>query len=247
MFKNIIIILLLTLFGCQSNPQYNKVMVNKTVKVFSKEYHDKVENYTFKWESPIDPNNNKVIFELKNDILIFTPKIVGNYEVNLTIEDISDEVVSEEIFYFKAVPETLEVSITEYDEAAQQSILANITNNKPALTTSTQSQIKPKKKENSKKQVIRKSPPKKSKLTHAVYAIQIYALPSLEEARKFQLELIDEGFDAYTQRYYIQIKDEIWYRVRVGNFTNKNKAIKVKKQIESITGITTWLDIVSTK
>ena len=247
MFKNIIIILLLTLFGCQSNPPYNKVMVNKTVKVFSEEYHDKVENYTFKWESPIDPNNNKVIFELKNDILIFTPKIVGNYEVNLTIEDISDEVVSEEIFYFMAVPETLEVSISELVEAVQQPTLGNITDKKSTLKTYTQSQIKTTKGGNAKKKVIRKSPPKKSMLTHAVYAIQIYALPSLEEARKFQLELIDEGFDAYTQRYYIQTKDEVWYRVRVGNFTNKNKAIKVKKQIESITGITTWLDIVSTK
>jgi cell division septation protein DedD len=82
---------------------------------------------------------------------------------------------------------------------------------------------------------------------HAEYAIQISAWPSLEEARKHQLELMEEGFDAYTQRYYLHKKDEVWYRVRVGNYFNKQKALKVKKQIESFTGITTWLDIVSTK
>ena len=81
---------------------------------------------------------------------------------------------------------------------------------------------------------------------HAVYAIQISSWPSLEEARKYQLELIDGGFDAYTQRFYFQNRDEVWYRVRVGNFSNKNKALMTKKQIESFKGITTWLDIVST-
>ena len=30
-----------------------------------------------------------LLFDLKNDMLIFTPKIIGNYDVKLTIEDIS--------------------------------------------------------------------------------------------------------------------------------------------------------------
>ena len=84
-------------------------------------------------------------------------------------------------------------------------------------------------------------------ISHTEYAIQISAWPSLEEARKHQLELIDKGFDAYTQRFYYQKRDKVWYRVRIGNFLNRNKALKVKKRIESSTGITTWLDIVSTK
>ena len=65
------------------------------------------------------------------------------------------------------------------------------------------------------------------------------------EARTRQLDLIDNGFDAYTQRYYLKIKDELWYRVRVGNFSNKNEAIKIKKQLESLMGIKVWMDIVS--
>ena len=70
---------------------------------------------------------------------------------------------------------------------------------------------------------------------------------TLEEARKHQLELISIGFDAYTERYFLKEKDELWYRVRVGNFSNKNEAIAIKKQIESLTGINVWLNIVSKK
>jgi len=66
----------------------------------------------------------------------------------------------------------------------------------------------------------------------------------LEEARKHQLDLIEEGFDAYTQRYYLQEKDEVWYRVRVGNFLTSAEAMRIKNQIETLTGITAWLDIV---
>ena len=44
-------------------------MVNKTVKVFSKDYHDEAENYTFKWEPPLGPTKETILFDLKNDPL----------------------------------------------------------------------------------------------------------------------------------------------------------------------------------
>ena len=76
------------------------------------------------------------------------------------------------------------------------------------------------------------------------YTIQVAAWPSLELARIDQLKLIEEGLDAYIQRYYRNKRDEVWYRVRIGNFTNKNKAQKIQDQIESITHAKTWLDII---
>ena len=64
--NNVTIIIFLILFGCRTDPQKREIMVNKTVKVFSEEYHAEAENYTFKWKPPIGPNNEKIIFELKN-------------------------------------------------------------------------------------------------------------------------------------------------------------------------------------
>ena len=73
--------------------------------------------------------------------------------------------------------------------------------------------------------------------------MQVAAWPSLEHARIDQLKLIEEGMDAYIQRHYRNKKDEVWYRVRIGNFNSKAKALVVQKQIESITHAKTWLDV----
>jgi len=244
--KNIALIVLLILVGCKLQPQYQEVMVNKTVKVFSEDYHDQAENYTFKWQPIIGPNNEKIIVDLKYDMLIFTPETVGNYEVNLSIEDISEEVLAEEIFYFKAIPETTEVAIVEPEKEIRPPA-PSIIKRKPETQTTINLQSNPNNYQKRKKTPEGHEQSPESVLSHTQYAIQISAWPSLEEARKHQLELIDEGFDSYTQRFYYQERDKVLYRVRVGNFSNRNKALKVKKRIESFTGITTWFVIVSTK
>ena len=56
--------------------------------------------------------------------------------------------------------------------------------------------------------------------------------------------MIEEGVDAYIQRNYRKEKDEVWYRVRIGNFSNKIKAQEIQEQIESITGKKSWLDVI---
>ena len=82
MKQNILITFFIIFAGCNFNPERQKIMVNKTVKVFSSDYHDQAENYTFKWEPPMDPNNKTVLFDLKNDMLIFSPTVEGSTLVN---------------------------------------------------------------------------------------------------------------------------------------------------------------------
>ena len=123
----------------------------------------------------------------------------------------------------------------------------SIIERKPETQTAIKPQSNPVNNQKPKQTPAEKKQLQKSMISHTEYAIQISAWPSLEEARKHQLELIDKGFDAYTQRFYYQKRDKVWYRVRVGNILDKKKALKVKKRIESFTGIKTWLDIVSTK
>ena len=73
MKQNILISFFIIMVGCNSKPERQQIMVNKTVKVFAKDYHDQAENYTFKWTPPVGPNNEKVMFDLKNEMLIFSP------------------------------------------------------------------------------------------------------------------------------------------------------------------------------
>ncbi len=228
--------ILLVFTACGSNPDYQEVMVNKTVKVFSQDYHDDAENYTFKWESPAGPSKIAVPFDLKNDMLIFSPELEGDYQIHLSITDISDDVIAEEMFYYRAIPETLEVAIAKLSSEMKTTVPSS-TVKKPQKKTKA-------KKENINQSKARKKRNKSSKNTKNVhYTIQVAAWPSLEHARIDQLKLIEEGMDAYIQRHYRNKKDEVWYRVRIGNFNSKAKALVVQKQIESITHAKTWLDV----
>ena len=232
MHKNIALIVFLILFGCKSQPQYQEVMVNKTVKVYSQDYHNEAENYFFKWEPPVGPSNKPVRFDLKNDMLIFSPETEGHYKINLSITDISHKIISKEMFYYRAIAETLEVAIAEI---------------KPEKDIPTQSSVVKK----PKNEIIKlsKSPKKRknksaSKTENVHYTIQVAAWPSLEQARINQLKLIEEGVDAYIQRNYRKEKDEVWYCVRIGNFSDKIKAQKMQGQIESIFGVESWIDVI---
>jgi len=222
--------------SCGSEPDFQEIMINKTVKVFSQDYHNDAENYTFKWEPPVGPSKMVVPFDLKNDMLIFSPKLEGNYQIHLSITDISDEVIAQEMFYYRAIAETIEVAIAKpipEEDTAKQILTIQKPKNKTKAKTKNIQQSKTNKKQT-----------KISTNSNNVhYTIQVAAWPSLEHARLDQLKLIEEGMDAYIQRHYRNEDDQVWYRVRIGNFKSKENASIVQKQIESITHAETWLDI----
>ena len=243
--KNIFIIIFLLIISCKSDTQIKDVLVNKTIKVFSEKFHNNAENYIFKWQYPVGPDNDNILFNLKDDMLIFTPKKLGLYKINLSIENIAGEIIEKEIFTFNAILDTANIAILNKKE---KKIKDSSIKNKQK--TNRNDQVKPQVKSNTtiKKKKV-KVPHKNNKKANVnyLYALQISSWPSLEEARKHQLELIDLGFDAYTQRFYSKKKDAVWYRVRLGNYSTKKKALKIKEQIESSTGIITWLDILPIK
>jgi len=240
------IIFFIIIFGCKSNTEVKDILVNKTIKVFSENFHTDAENYTFKWQYPIGPDKEKVPFNLKDDMLIFTPKKVGLYKIYLSIEDIAGEIIFKKIFTFNAMPDTMNIAILNKKETIiKNPPIVNkqipINSNQQQSHSKTTTTIKKKK-----KLLPKKNNQIKTK-TNYTYAIQISSWPSLEEARKHQLELIELGFDAYTQRFYSKQKDTIWYRVRLGNYSTKKKALKIKEQVESSISIITWLDILPVK
>ena len=65
------------------------------------------------------------------------------------------------------------------------------------------------------------------------YTIQVASWPTLEQARNDQISLREKGYDAYTEQYYIKSKDQLWWRVRVGNFSDKEIAIKIKNKLSN--------------
>ena len=230
------LIFIIIFISCGTEPEFQEVMINKTVKVFSQDYHNDSENYTFKWEPPVGPSKVVVPFDLKNDMLIFSPKVEGDYQIHLSIADISDEVIAEEMFYYRAIAETIEVAIAKpipEEDLTKQISTVNEPKKKTRAKTNINQQSKTRKKQNK----------KSTNIDNVHYTIQVAAWPSLEHARLDQLKLIEEGMDAYIQRHYRNEDDQVWYRVRIGNFKSKENASIFQKKIESITHAKTWLAI----
>lgn len=231
MKKLFYILFIILLHSCNSEPTYKEILINKTIKVISSNYQDDSDNYTYKWDPPMSPKNEIVPFDLKKNMLIFTPNEEGKYHIHLTITDISDEIVGKEEFYYLAISDTNNNSV----------ITSNLSKmpvkKKTNLNTATDKKFKKNKKN---KHKLNKSNYKKHSLK---YAIQVSAWPTMQEARLSQIELSNEGVDAYIEKFYRKKLDQVWYRVRVGNFSDKNRALSIKTKIETLTGITAWLAI----
>ena len=71
------------------------------------------------------------------------------------------------------------------------------------------------------------SVPKSKQFEITRYTIQIASVPTIEEAKKYQEKLKNNGFDAYTES--LTLNNMQFWRIRVGNFTDYNKAKDIEK------------------
>ncbi len=72
-----------------------------------------------------------------------------------------------------------------------------------------------------------------------IWTIQIMSDPSIEKAKQKQAELNENGFDAYTESIFIESKNQEYWRVRIGNFTNKESGSQIVKSLNEL-GYETW-------
>lgn len=77
------------------------------------------------------------------------------------------------------------------------------------------------------------------------WTIQVSAWPSLEEAQSASRDLREKyGIESYIQRAFFKDKDEIYYRLRVGNFQHSKDADAYAKEIQDMTSLPVWVDFV---
>jgi len=102
-----------------------------------------------------------------------------------------------------------------------------------------------------KKQSTAIKPPVKKKSSRYVipfdksrYTIQIASKKNLNDAEKVAVNLIESGYDAYIQKAYFRDTDEVWFRVRVGSYDNRDTALSVGKVIADAMTTEVWIDFV---
>ena len=76
------------------------------------------------------------------------------------------------------------------------------------------------------------------------YTIQVASKKNLKDAEKTAANLIESGYDAYIQKAYFRDTDEVWFRVRVGSYDNRETALAVGKVIASAMTTDVWVDFV---
>ena len=76
------------------------------------------------------------------------------------------------------------------------------------------------------------------------YTIQVVSKKNLKDAEKTAANLIESGYDAYIQKAYFRDTDEVWFRVRVGSYDNRETALAVGKVIASAMTTDIWVDFV---
>ena len=227
--RTLIITVSLLITACGSKAEPKIVDVNKTQKVQSTQNWETAEELIFMWTPPKGPKGNDSKWIINDDIMLFTPDTPGEYAISLIIENMSGDVLGEESFLLIAeeAVESIPTVSTPINKPIDTSILKKSDEKKVNLPSASP---------------IVETPVKKNTVDNRPYTLQVAAWPSLEEARIDQLSLIKYGIDAYTQRVFIEKKNAYWWRGRVGNFSNKNQANKIKKQIEELRGSAVWVD-----
>jgi len=76
------------------------------------------------------------------------------------------------------------------------------------------------------------------------FTIQVASKKVLEDAKKVAATLIDAGYDAYIQKAVFKETNEIWYRVRVGSYDNRDTAVAVAESLSKTRSEKAWVDFV---
>ena len=102
-----------------------------------------------------------------------------------------------------------------------------------------------------KTQTTAAKPPVKKKSSRYVipfdksrFTIQVASKKNLNDAEKIAANLIESGYDAYIQKAYFRDTDEVWFRVRVGSYDNRDTALAVGKVIADAMTTEVWIDFV---
>ena len=217
------LLLILFTFSCNSQSVREEIVVGKTIKIQATNFPTTENTYTYKWTKPRGPIGNKALYQVEKNKMLFTPDKEGEYDIILLVESFDNTQLYEETFLYNAINLNVEKKTKVQKKSKPKKKVKTVSNVKNDDTT----------------------PKTKETITKNSYTIQVASWPSIEQASKHQSELSALGYDAYIQEFYMKNKNQKWWRVRVGHFTDKAKAEEIKTKLSKKTGTKLWIDFIS--
>ena len=205
-----------------------------------------------------------------NYSIIFIPDVIGVYSIEASVFQYNDEIETQS-FTFNIVEgfEADTSSISKSDQISLDTLalteLLTSNDNEPdwydtyednnylnssALDTDTV------KNEQISEQKILSTPPKRAAIQKKKskgqsipfdkdrFTIQIASKKKLDDAKKVAAKLIESGYDAYIQKANFKESNEVWFRVRVGSYDNRQTASAVAESLSMSQRETAWVDFV---
>ncbi len=116
------------ILSCSEKQIWQEIESGKTIKVESQNFKlSNSANYIYKWSKPISDSNAELNYKIENDKLLFTPISNGSYQIILEIENMTQEKVHEEKFFFNVINEkNLEKSNINKADKKEEIIINNI-------------------------------------------------------------------------------------------------------------------------
>lgn len=271
LLKRVLFILIVTgiLVNCDMwNSRFGREEVNLG-EYISLQVEEPVEGQSVRWVFAELPNESKIEHFQPSDtseIVAFKPDSMGNYDVLLQVT-IDGETEETSYFYEVVMPEdntVVEGEIPEHlvdilkseDTTVADTPVVSLTDDGEQRRYLSKMKV-PGESSQPRKSTARKRTAKRTTkpatvsrgnlipLAARTYTIQVSAWPSLDEAQHASRELQENyGVDSYIQRAFFKDKDEIYYRLRVGNFQESAEAEAYAKEIREMTKIDVWVDFV---
>ena len=205
-----------------------------------------------------------------NYSIIFIPDVIGVYSIEASVFQYNDEIETQS-FTFNIIEgfEADTSSISKSDQISLDTLalteLLTSNDNEPDwydtyednnyLNSSALDTV-PIKNERTSEQKMLSTPTKRAAIKKKKskgqsipfdkdrFTIQIASKKKLDDAKKVAAKLIESGYDAYIQKANFKESNEVWFRVRVGSYDNRQTASAVAESLSMSQRETAWVDFV---
>jgi len=247
--KILSLILLFGWYGCQYLPWGKKeskpIFIGEPEAIIVEPPEDAFD-VSYRWAILDLPDESMLVpdFSSQSNLFTFTPDVVGDYAFAVTVVSYGEEVLDRK-FYFTALEDTSVVPREELAAAAaapEAKPEPPVTARPKPVTVPAGPPTKPK--PAPAKVVTRAKPAAKkyrSDVIEGHFTVQVSSWKTAKQAQKVLHQVAETGYDAYIQRVWLEDRNEVWWRVRIGDFTSVEDARALQKELNAIyPGV--WVD-----
>ncbi len=246
MKRSLALLVLAALMGCQYLPWGKKeakpIFVGEPEPIFVKPPEGAV-NLAYRWNIEDRPKKSLLVpeFNPSSHVFTFTADVEGDYTFSVIVEAGTEE-VADYVYRFVAVEDTTIIPRQRAQEMAARQPEAQPPASqpkttpeasKPAATAATAA--KPVSRPD--RPAGTRQPPKPSPRKWAAdvvpghFTIQISSWKTAKQAQRVKRDVEAMGYDVYIQRVWLKDVEQVWWRVRLGDFTDVAEARRVRETL----------------